>query len=172
MDTINVKQKLATCMVSLLLCIPHVSAAMAAPAAKPKGPVPLSAGELYEMYRDKTWVWGSGGGRFESQGRRFVAYTDDKGKQSWAEGTWDVDDTGKMCMRATWTTSEGPGGAATCFGHQKIGNVIYQRRHPDGDWYVFRHSRARPGDEFLKLVSTDTVTMKALALRQSQMARK
>lgn len=173
MDTIKLKQKLATCMVSLLLCIPHVTIAMAAPAPvpAPRGPVPLSAAELYEIYHDKTWVWGTGGGRFESQGRRFVAFTNDKGNQSWAEGKWDVNDTGKLCIRATWTNAEGPGANATCFGHQKIGNVIYQRRHPDGKWYIFRHARARSGDEYRKLVPADNITMKAIALRQSLMAR-
>ncbi|SCB58054.1 Protein of unknown function [Rhizobium aethiopicum] len=141
-------------------------AAQAAEAANKKAPTPLSAYELYRIYGDRTWTWDTGGGRFFEDGRRFVAWVNDKGKQSFAEGKWVVDDLGQLCMRATWTNAEGAARASTCFGHRKIGNTIYQRRQPNGNWYVFRHASARQDDEFRKLVSTDTVSAKAHELKQ------
>ncbi len=77
-----------------------------------------------------------------------------------------VDDLGQLCMRATWTNAEGAARASTCFGHRKIGNTIYQRRQPDGKWYVFRHASVLPDDEFRKLVPVDTVSAKAGELKQ------
>ncbi|WP_434711752.1 DUF995 domain-containing protein [Rhizobium sp. YTUHZ045] len=151
-------------VVALSLCLPL--AAQGAEAAKTEAPTPLSAYELYRIYGDKTWTWDTGGGRFFDEGRRFVAWTNDKGKQSFAEGRWVVDDLGQLCMRATWTNAEGAARASTCFGHRKVGNAIYQRRQPDGNWYIFRHSSARQDDEFRKLVSTDTVSAKAYELKQ------
>ncbi|MBX5171587.1 DUF995 domain-containing protein [Rhizobium sp. NZLR1b] len=141
-------------------------AAHCAEAAGKKAPTPLSAYELYRIYGDKTWIWNTGGGRFVDDGRRFVAWTNDKGKQSFAEGTWVVDDLGQLCMRATWTNAEGAARASTCFGHRKIGNTIYQRRQPDGNWYVFRHASVRGDDEFGKLVPMDSVSAKARDLKQ------
>ncbi|MBB3388498.1 hypothetical protein FHT82_001221 [Rhizobium sp. BK275] len=129
-------------------------------------PTPLNAGELYAIYADKTWTWDTGGGRFIGEDRRFVAWVNDGGKQSFAEGRWVVDDLGQMCMRATWTNNEGAARASTCFGHRKIGNTIYQRRQPNGDWYVFRHASAKADDEFRKLVPADTVSLKARELKQ------
>jgi len=149
---------------ALSLCLPV--AAHGAEAAGKKAPTPLSAYELYRIYGDRTWTWGTGGGHFFDDGRRFVAWTNDKGKQSFAEGRWVVDDFGQLCMRATWTNAEGAGRASTCFGHQKIGKVIYQRRQPDGNWYVFRHATARDDDEFRKLIPVDTVSAKARELKQ------
>lgn len=71
-----------------------------------------------------------------------------------------------MCMRATWTNNEGAARASTCFGHRKIGDTIYQRRQPDGNWYVFRHASIKTDDEFRKLVPADTVSLKAKELKQ------
>ncbi|MBX4959135.1 DUF995 domain-containing protein [Rhizobium lentis] len=146
------------------LCLPL--AAQGAEAARKTAPTPLSAYELYRIYGDRTWTWDTGGGRFFEEGRRFVAWVNDKGKQSFAEGKWVVDDLGQLCMRATWTNAEGAARASTCFGHRKIGKTIYQRRQPNGNWYVFRHPSVRQDDEFRKLVSLDTVSAKAHELKQ------
>ncbi|MGO7162720.1 DUF995 domain-containing protein [Rhizobium johnstonii] len=40
------------------------------------------------------------------------------------------------------------------------------RRQPNGEWYVFRHASVRQGDEFQKLVPTDTVSAKASEVKQ------
>lgn len=121
---------------------------------------PVSASELKAIYGDKTWLWKTGAGRFDTNSNRFSAYTQEGGKQSVGSGTWDVDDNGKLCIRATWYADSGNGGAATCFGHVKIGATIYQRRYPDGHWYIFRHASQRAGDEARKLVSKNTVAPK------------
>lgn len=161
----SIGSRLYGAALALGLCLP-LAAQGAETAEKKIAPTPLSAFELYRIYGDKTWVWNTGGGRFFDDGRRFVAWTNDKGKQSFAEGRWVVDDLGQLCMRATWTNAEGAARASTCFGHRKIGNTIYQRRQPDGNWYIFRHASVLEGDEFRKLVSTDTVSAKARDLKQ------
>ncbi|MDC7746185.1 DUF995 domain-containing protein [Rhizobium binxianense] len=160
----SIGSRLYGAALALSLCLPV--AAQGAEVVGEKAPTPLSAYELYRIYGDKTWTWDTGGGRFFDEGRRFVAWTDNKGKQSFAEGRWVVDDLGQLCMRATWTNAEGAARASTCFGHRKIGNTIYQRRQPDGNWYVFRHASVRGDDEFRKLVPMDTVSAKAHDLKQ------
>ncbi|MBY3223691.1 DUF995 domain-containing protein [Rhizobium sp. 25PS6] len=160
----SIGSRLLGAALALSLCLPV--AAHGAEVAKKDAPTPLSAYELYRIYGDKTWTWNTGGGRFFDDGRRFVAWSNDKGQPSFAEGRWVVDDLGQLCMRATWTNAEGAARASTCFGHRKIGNTIYQRRQPNGEWYVFRHASVRQGDEFQKLVPTDTVSAKASELKQ------
>ena len=173
-DVMRIGSRLYGAALALSLCLPL--AAQAAEIAKKNEPTPLSAYELYRIYGDRTWTWDTGGGRFIEDGRRFVAWVNDKGKQSFAEGKWVVDDLGQLCMRATWTNAEGAARASTCFGHRKIGNTIYQRRQPNGNWYVFRHSSVHQDDEFRKLVAADTVSDKAHDLKQllldQELARK
>ncbi|AHG47540.1 hypothetical protein RLEG12_31660 [Rhizobium leguminosarum bv. trifolii CB782] len=158
--------KLYGAALALSLCLPMAAHGAEAAGKKAPAPTPLSAYELYRLYGDKTWIWNTGGGRFSDDGRRFVAWVNDKGKQSFAEGRWVVDDLGQLCMRATWTNAEGAARASTCFGHRKIGSTIYQRRQPDGKWYVFRHGSGREDDEVSKLVPMDTVSAKAHDLKQ------
>lgn len=162
----RIGSKLCGAALALSLCLPVAAQCAEAAGKMAPAPTPLSAYELYRIYGDKTWVWNTGGGRFLDDGRRFVAWVNDKGKQSFAEGKWVVDDLGQLCMRATWTNAEGAARASTCFGHRKIGNTIYQRRQPDGKWYVFRHASVRGDDEFRKLVPMDSVSDKARDLKQ------
>lgn len=131
----------------------------------PQPTTPVTASELKTIYGDRTWLWGAGGGRFDTRDDRFSAYTREGGEPSVGKGRWVVDDNGKLCILAKWYASTGDGRAATCFGHVKIGDTIYQRRHPLGHWYVFRHAPERKGDEAAKLVSADTV---ASQIRQWQ----
>lgn len=160
----------AGCLLSLL-CLPGI-AASAGQKRPERQTVPLTAGELYTLYADKTWTWDTGGGRFIGDGRRMVAWVNDKGMQSLAEGSWSVDDNGQFCMRGLWSNKAGSARASTCFGHRKVGATIYQRRQPSGHWYVFKHARPRSGDEFNKLVASDTVSKKASDLKQVLMAEK
>lgn len=119
---------------------------------------PISAAELTALYADKTWIWKTGGGRFEAKGHRFIAHVREQGKTSIASGRWAVDDNGKLCIFARWTSRQDSAKAATCFGHMKAGSVIYQRRHPAGSWYIFRHAKLRPDDEINELVAADRVS--------------
>lgn len=127
--------------------------------------MPVTASELKTIYGDRTWIWKTGGGRFDTRDDRFSAYTREGGKPSIGSGRWAVDDNGKLCILAKWYARTGDARAATCFGHVKIGSTIYQRRYPFGHWYVFRHAPQRRGDEAAKLVSADTV---ASRIRQWQ----
>lgn len=155
----------AVLAVLAVICLPDASAAAQSKSEKAKAE-PLTAFELYQIYKDKTWVWKTGGGRFTADGRGLVAWVDDSGKQSFAEGRWTVNDLGQLCMRGTWTNAEGSARASTCFGHKKIGDTIYQKRQPHGEWYIFKHARTRSSDEFTKLVASDTVSMKARQLKK------
>lgn len=57
---------------------------------------------------------------------------------------WFIPGGGKMCYHAKWYGSWGVKGSTTCFEHRQAGNVVYQRKSPDGDWYVFK--RLKYGD--------------------------
>jgi hypothetical protein len=142
-----------------------VSAAPVAEAGVPPGTVPMVASELFALYRDKSWQWDDGAGRMDGADRKFTAWVDgDKGK-SWAEGRWLVTDAGRMCLKADWHSDQGVFPARTCFSH-RIGNgTIYQKREPDGQWYVFRHTNIREDDEAKKLVSEDLVSSRIDSLR-------
>jgi hypothetical protein len=131
--------------------------ALAEKAYTPPPTAPVPASELKAIYGDRTWLWSAGGGRFDTGDNRFSAYTREGGKPSVGQGHWVVDDNGKLCILAKWYASNGNARAATCFGHVRIGDTIFQRRHPFGHWYVFRHAPERKGDESAKIVSADTV---------------
>lgn len=154
---------------SLALCLPATAAGAAGPVA---GATPLNAYEIYRLYADKTWTWSTGGGRFVGEGRRLVAWTSADGIESFAEGRWTADNDGQLCMRAVWTNRQGSAKADTCFDHWKVGELVYQRRQPDGDWYVFKHAEPQADDEYAKLVPTDPISKKAADLKQVLMAGK
>ncbi|RCW21087.1 MULTISPECIES: DUF995 domain-containing protein [Ciceribacter] len=158
------KTATAACLLLGLVSPFAVSAGERAPKMKVE---PLTARELTQIYGDKTWTWNTGGGRFNGRQHGFVAWTNEKNKPSFGEGRWAVDDNGKLCIFAKWTAADGAGRAATCFGHAKVGATIYQRRHPFGNWYVFRHAKPRASDEFRKLVDADTVGPKAARLKKT-----
>lgn len=136
-------------------------------------PTPLSAYEVYSLYRNKTWQWSTGGARFTAHDRKLVAFVDKgNGNRSYAEGNWYVSDLGMMCMQAIWTTAAEAGDARTCFGHAKIGDTIYQRKVPNGEWYVFKHAKPKPNDAYYSLVAQDDITAKALRLKEQFLAKK
>lgn len=138
-----------------LMAASFALAAGEAPSAEAK---PLSAAELLQLFGDKTWKWETGGGYFDLDRRVFRARTADASGESTAKGKWRITDTGKLCFRATWSTDAGKSVADTCFQHVLAGNGdIYQRKLPDGGWYVFKHAKADPADEFNKLVPQDLV---------------
>ncbi|HWK65952.1 MAG TPA: DUF995 domain-containing protein [Rhizobiaceae bacterium] len=125
----------------------------------------MTAGEIYELYRGKSWRWEDGAGHMKETPRQFSAWTDGENGRSWAEGRWVVTETGRMCLDATWHSEKGAFPARTCFSHRLHKGTIYQRREPDGAWYVFRHARHREDDEASKLVSEDLVTQQRDSLK-------
>lgn len=116
----------------------------------------LTGQEVFELYVGKTWRWGEGGGYF-GPGAVFRARTYGDSGVSDAGGTWAVNDKGRMCFRAVWTDADGSANANTCFDHVLMGGDIYQRRAPDGQWYIFRHAVPEENDEAAKLVDGNLV---------------
>lgn len=139
----------------------HQSAATAAAVSKtasakptttaPRGGTPLTGQQVFEIFVGETWRWGEGGGYFGPHGA-FRGRSYYEGGVSQGAGTWGVNDNGRMCFRAVWTTNDGSSRANTCFDHVALGGDIYQRKAPDGDWYVFRHAAPAQYDEYNKLV--------------------
>ncbi|MDW9591859.1 DUF995 domain-containing protein [Sinorhizobium meliloti] len=137
--------------IALAASIAGASFAEAAAGRAERKTTPLTHAELYQLYGQKSWIWKEGAGYFSVQARRFIAWSKENGKPSYGVGRWFITGPGKLCFRAEWHARDGSSPATTCFSHAKRGGVIYQRREPDGAWYVFKNARARPDDEFAKL---------------------
>jgi hypothetical protein len=141
--------------------------AHAQPNILPEKTVPVAAHELRQIYSDKTWRRSGGGARFIGEGRRLIAFSGKPGKTTFAEGRWKIDNDGRLCLVAVWVTQEGSAPANTCFQHVRDRGTIYQRREPDGDWYIFKTYRPKPEDEYAKLVDEDTVSPNMDRLKKS-----
>ncbi|OBZ92145.1 hypothetical protein ADU59_28270 [Pararhizobium polonicum] len=140
---------------------------LAQPNILPKKTVPVTAHELRQIYSDKTWKWSAGGARFIGKGRRLVAFSERPGKATFAEGRWKIDNNGRLCLVAVWVTREGSAPANTCFLHVRDRGTIYQRREPNGDWYIFKTYKSKPEDEYAKLVKEDTISPNMDRLKKS-----
>jgi hypothetical protein len=116
----------------------------------------VSAGELYELYKNRTWLWDKGAGHFAVD-RRFTAWSRDGSSASYADGRWHVTDKGQMCFSAVWHYQGGEKPVVTCFGHRKVGRAIYQRKEPSGSWYAFRNFPRKRTDESEKLIPENRV---------------
>ncbi|MEI5680673.1 DUF995 domain-containing protein [Mesorhizobium sp. CCNWLW179-1] len=132
----------------------------------PENVRPMSAVELHELYRDKSWKWCDGAAYLQDEGRIFKGWSGSGNRASWALGRWTVADSGRMCLEADWHVQTGASSDRTCFEHMTDGQTIYQRKEPTGDWYVFKHSEPQESDEFAKLVPEDLVSQKLDALRK------
>ena len=136
---------------------------------------PLTAVELYMLYRDKSWAWSEGAGRFDDLSRRFTARTGTGSTAASAQGRWIVTDDGRMCIDAQWHMASGVHANITCFDHRLERGTIYQRKEPTGAWYIFKHAVFAQKDEFAKLttqnlVSSDLATASAQIKDQKQPA--
>ncbi|MBR7652573.1 DUF995 domain-containing protein [Brucella oryzae] len=139
-------------------------AATATADSLPDGARVMTPAELYILYRDKNWQWADGAGRMESRNRRFTARVDGEKGKAWADGRWRITWSGQMCFDAKWHLAEGVFPNKTCFSHRIANGTIYQKREPDGVWYVFRHAEGNKDDEARKLISIKTITPKTEAL--------
>lgn len=147
-------------MVAALVGIAGVAtvAASAAPsAATIKQAEPLGNEDLYRLYSQRSWMWKDGAGYFAVPQRRFSAWTGKGRSASYGVGSWFIADAGKLCFKADWYARSGTAPALTCFSHRRKGNVIFQKREPEGDWYVFANAPIRKGDEVTKLRRGDYV---------------
>jgi hypothetical protein len=153
------KQSAVFLSIASMAAAAWLATAQAQPANRlPKNTVPLTASEMRAIYADKTWKWTAGGGRFLTKNRKFIAYSEEGGKPTFAEGRWEVNDRGRLCMVAVWITKEGRAPARSCYRLVRDLGTIYQRREPKGSWFVLRTFKPRPGDEVNKFVSEDTVS--------------
>ena len=132
----------------------------------PRHTVPLSATELRKLYADKTWNWEAGGARFIGKDRKLIAYSEDGGVPTIAEGRWQVNNQGRLCMVAVWVTKEARAKAKSCFRLVRDRGTIYQRREPKGNWYVLKTFMPKPDDEFNKFVSEDTISSNLERIKQ------
>jgi len=124
----------------------------------PAGARAMTAVEIFKLYRNKSWQWENGAGRMKVAGRHFSAWIDSGEGKSWAEGRWVITHTGQMCLKATWYSANGAAPGSVCFSHRVHDGTVYQKREPDGGWYVFRHSKPQEGDEASKLMTSDLVS--------------
>lgn len=165
-----------TVVMTLAIAIGLAAASGAATAATdtklPEGARLMTAAELYILYRGKTWRWPDGAGRMQGTDRRFSAWVDGTGGQSWAEGRWVVTDTGRLCFNAIWHAANGQFPAKTCFLHRTYDGAIYQKREAGGAWFMFRHPIAKETDEATKLIADDLVSQRLEAMKASLNVRK
>lgn len=138
----------------------NAAASPADDAAPPEGARSLNAGELHALFAGKSWKWQDGAGLMQDKGRIFKAWSGSGDTEAVATGRWSVADSGLFCLKADWKNSSGVYPDTTCFRHKMSGRIIYQKREPDGPWYVFRHSPSRPSDEASRIVADDLVSSK------------
>jgi hypothetical protein len=119
---------------------------------------PLSNAEIYKLYGKNSWIWKAGAGYFAVKARTFTAWSRENGAVSYGIGRWFITTPGKLCFNADWHAKNGMAAATTCFSHRKMGGLIYQKREPDGKWYIFRNAPSQTTDEFAKLRHGDYVS--------------
>lgn len=141
-------------------------------AAKPldnvQAATPLSNAEIYRLYSYKSWLWRDGAGYFAVPKRQFKAWSGTGNKATFAEGIWFITEPGKLCFRANWYHKNSVSPATTCFSHRQKDGVIYQKREPQGEWYIFKHSPTQKNDEIRKLRRGDYVSKRLDALKMDQ----
>ncbi|WP_052002673.1 DUF995 domain-containing protein [Microvirga sp. BSC39] len=156
--------QLRTLMVLGAACLSGMAIVCAADAKPAKGAAPETGGrpmnavELRKLFGGKTWLWSNGGGYMDPSGRFYAAVGSKPATGSFARGTWTTDDNGRMCFAGRWRVQTGSKSARTCFTHRVKGAEIYQRREPDGAWYVFKHSETQQSDEFNKIVAGNRIS--------------
>lgn len=125
---------------------------------------PMSVEQLLRLYQDRSWIWTDGAGYFSGKNRTFAAWSTADGSISVAQGRWFPTSRGKICFRATWMYKGGAASDTTCFSHRIDSKAIYQRREPDGEWYVFDDRVSTRKDEYANVVVGDRVSHQRAAL--------
>jgi hypothetical protein len=117
----------------------------------------LTAKEINAIYEDRTWLWGDGAAYFRTN-KEFFAWFGKDEKASYAEGSWSTNDQGLLCFHATWYGLEGHSASSSCFEHRTDDKNIFQRKTPDGGWYIFSHLPQVPGDLIEKVQNGDRLS--------------
>jgi hypothetical protein len=145
-------------IVGSIAAMPFAAAAAQKAPTAPKLGRPLTTDELFQLYQGRTWIWKDGAGYFSPKQRQFTSWTGEGDSASYGEGKWLLTDAGKLCFRATWTSKSGNASALTCFSHRMSGSAVYQKREPNGDWYLFKHESVQATDEYAKVRPGDYVS--------------
>jgi UDPglucose 6-dehydrogenase len=77
-----------------------------------------------------------------------------------------ADENGRLCFAGVWEASSGLQFNRSCFRHMIKDGNIYQKRLPDGEWYIFRHDPPKEGDQ--KLIAGDEIEKKKAAAKAGQ----
>ncbi len=164
---LSIRRFLLTVIVALPLSVCGQNAATAEDAhlSAVAAAAPLTPGELFHLYADRTWVWENGAAYFAKDGRQLRAWTGGE-KASIGQGKWLVTKDGKLCMDAKWKTLAGSTQGRTCFSHHRLGGTIYQMKDPGGSWYVFQASPALPAQEYDKFKPGDIAAATFEKIRQ------
>ncbi|RDI50225.1 uncharacterized protein DUF995 [Microvirga subterranea] len=125
----------------------------------------LTVSELQQIYSGRTWVWSEGGGYFDPSGAFYAAVGNSPTSAFLARGRWTAGSQGELCFQALWNGQVGKNAEKTCFYHKVANGNILQKRGEDGEWYVFRNARARPKDEFRKIVLGNRISDKMSDIR-------
>jgi hypothetical protein len=118
---------------------------------------PMAAAEVRKLFSGKTWLWQGGGGYLDPSGSFIGVVGNDAATGAYAEGKWEVNDKGQLCHSEEWNSRSGKSNATTCYSHHSWGKAIYQRKEPDGAWYVFQSARARKADPANNLVQGNRI---------------
>jgi len=119
---------------------------------------PLTKREVTELYEGKSWLWSDGVGYFAPKGLFSAKAGSGKG-HSTVKGDWIAQENGRLCFSGIWKARSGQQFNRTCFLHKTKDGNIYQKRLPNGEWYVFRHDPQKEGDQ--KLVAGDETENRA-----------
>lgn len=145
-----------TTLFIVALVLGTVGASAASVSKRAEAARPMTINELFKLYHNRSWLWSRGAGFMANSKRRFTSIISVR-ERSYGEGNWYLPGRGKMCFRATWHSKDGSARTVTCFSHRKARGRIYQRREPDGDWYVFKNNPTRMRDEIRKVRHGDYV---------------
>lgn len=157
---------LLAALASALLALTLAGSARAQSTSLPASAAPMSAPDVYQIYAGRTWTWPDGAAFF-ARDRKFVAWSGTGDTSSYAEGRWLLTDRGRLCWEADWHGAGWTMHDSTCFSHRVVDETIYQRKDPNGAWYIFRHSPSAADDEFAKLGRGDLVTKTYCQIKKS-----
>ncbi|GAB4066729.1 hypothetical protein GCM10028812_16330 [Ancylobacter sonchi] len=140
--------------------------AAAQAAMKPNPTGMPSVTSIDALYSGKSWIWSDGAAYF-SPNRKFVAWAGSGKDVSYVQGTWWVSPIGWVCFQGMWHANGPSGRNSTCFSH-RMGpeQVMYQRKEPGGDWYVFKHAQMMTGDEYAKFKNGDLASAGMMKAKQ------
>ncbi len=115
--------------------------------------------DLTQLYAGKTWYWKAGAGYFAPDGT-FKCILRSTDQMDECTGKWSAQ-SGALTIVMNWKSTP-PRSFETAwrstkviFYHETQGTDIWQKKEPNGAWFVFKHATPEKGDEWWKLQSGD-----------------